>query len=1163
MKIRGRYIGILAVLGLLIALVPLAPAGAAVGDLTIIGGAADEGAFFSDKIGFNVLEIAVEDSDLSPARVGKARYDDFNAGATVDLNDGVVAGELDIAEKLDGGLMNPVCVDLEPQGNLDGVPDSPYRVDVDRDGVLDTAPTTADETLNVDACAPQGDVILGPGQDGNYADENAEDDETDTTDETLDNTYTVSLKETLRDADDDGMLMEADDVTVTLDNDGLTAVTEFNFGDAATDEGLGISTIELIDKPRDPNANSDEDENLVIEYKYSEYKFDATTPIRIAGTQVSSGDSFATATNEKQIDGVNSADAIVTTTSSVAGGDNFVIATFVYNVQDKESKFVTVSSSTSQARNLNRVLDGNESSARSNLFESSVLLVTHDDFTAIDSIADDTTYAGDSETVLVSHLTASNLDDDQDLADRIADAVGELDRIETTSKATDLVARLLAVSHGDTISVTYRDASGSGSGSNVVKTAEVDLEAPVVSLIAPTSGSFTSERVVTMEAEVVDEGAGINRDTLRVIASSGVNIEDSEPRSITDGVRLVRVPTTALVEGKKQWAVIVEDRVGNTPDTNDPDTEDENEAALGAAGPGTTIDDVGKAFSFAVDTTAPTLVSGKTGVSLDNSGVTSGDADDQEMEKTTPNREWLRVIFAAGAGTAPLDAATVAPGDFRVDGEEPTEAIVNSKTQGEVGKGLAVYLRVAELDTDAMPKVEITGEIRDRAGNIRSGGSLPSIIDGLPPMLEVTPSGDLADDEIVLAITSTERIRGNPAVTVTGTKPVKDGTVVGVQEPRANRDSGSFTSWTATVENPSAQNPNRYYVVVSASDGDGNEVILGDASDKDDLISFQFDAGEPGLRFVNGAGAEGKLLTDTTSKPEEGAVWIVAEFDEDEHENDKYRDVTVTELKLTNVDTDEVITEDVASLFGGLDACENQGTAISDEDYAKAHRCSEHTLAVNLTPGMYKIEMTGEDAEGNSTTKNATFEVTEAEPFELVLRPGQNFISIPGMPMGDAGNINTLLADEAITAISTYDQSRGLQGESPWLRSAKDLETGMFSGDITAIEPGKAYFIVSKANVTLEIVIQAAEGLPPVIPVRQGYNAIGFWSVSGEESAKLDLYLGGIGWTVAYTYDPTPGVYWQTLRKGEEDFETGELVNEAKAGVGYLVYALYDSSLTP
>ena len=424
MKIRGRFIAILAVLGLLMALLPLAPAGAAVGDLTIIGGADQEGAFFSDKAGFNVLEIAVEDADLSPVRVGTARYLDIASVSrtAIDLNEGVVAGELEITQKLDGGLMNPVCVDLEPQGNLDGVADSPYRVDADNDGVLDLAPTTTDETLNVDACAPQGVVILGPGPNDAYIDNPATTDADQ--DESADNTYTIALKEILRDSDGPDGVVDANDVTVRLDNDELESPADFLMGTPLDDMGLGVQTISLIDKPRDPNNSSIEDENLVVEYEYSEYKFTTTTPIRIAGTQILSGDSFATATNEKQIDGVNSGTAVVSATGTgVDTDDDFVIATFVYNVEDKESKFVTVSSSTSQARNLNRVLDGYESTARSNLFESSVLLVTHDDFATIDSVAKDATYAGDSKTVKVSDLTASNLDNNQDLADRIAGAV--------------------------------------------------------------------------------------------------------------------------------------------------------------------------------------------------------------------------------------------------------------------------------------------------------------------------------------------------------------------------------------------------------------------------------------------------------------------------------------------------------------------------------------------------------------------------------------------------------------------------------------------------------------------------------------------------------------------------------------------------------------------
>ena len=201
------------------------------------------------------------------------------------------------------------------------------------------------------------------------------------------------------------------------------------------------------------------------------------------------------------------------------------------------------------------------------------------------------------------------------------------------------------------------------------------------------------------------------------------------------------------------------------------------------------------------------------------------------------------------------------------------------------------------------------------------------------------------------------------------------------------------------------------------------------------------------------------------------------------------------------------------------------------------------------------------DSVGNVVTGDVDFEVTEAEPFELKLKPGQNFISIPGMPMGDGGNIDTLLADEAISSVSTYDRSRELQGENPWLRSTKDLETGLFSGDITAIEPGKAYFISSTASVTLEITLQAAGDLPPTIPVRQGYNAIGFWSVSGADDAEIDLYLGSVGWSVAYSYDPTPGKGWEVLRKGgtDENFEGLKI----EAGKGYLVYALYDGVLTP
>ena len=785
--------------------------------------------------------------------------------------------------------------------------------------------------------------------------------------------------------------------------------------------------------------------------------------------------------------------------------------------------------------------------------------------------------------MLASEELADILDRVEDIIDELGlkscvDDAGELDSPCVPDSAEALVDRLLSVSHGDTITVTYPDKNARGdSEGSVVKTAEVDMEAPVVTLVRPTDKLFTKEEAITLQADVVDTGAGVERDDIVMIATTGVSLPGSEDQlksPIVSGFSVTGVPTAGVAEGKHTWAVLVMDKVGNTPDVDIEGTE-ENEGARGAAAPDSDIkDEVDNPFEFTVDTNAPTLETGKTGISLKNPGITSG--DDRESEK--PNqRDWVRVEFDLGAnGGAALDPSTVGAGDFRVDGATPLDAKVNVAGQDcdddgkkcKIAKGSAVYLQVGQLDTDERPKVELTGEIMDKSGNLRTGGSVSALVDGLSPVLTVTTSADISDDEITITVSSSERLSGRPMVQLATTEP-DDGTLEDLREDglAVSLVTGATTVWEAT-EDVTGSQAFKYYVVVTGNDASNNSAKVGDDKPADDIISFQLDSQEPSLKFKDSIGED---LED--SEQEEGAVWIVAEFDEDEHDKDSYRKVTVTALTLTNLDTEEVVADDPVALFGGEMACvdhevtgkvsltgteEGYTAAASDEK----DKCAQLTLAIDLTPGMYNIKMTGVDNVGNETTKNVDFEVTEAEPFELELKPGQNFISIPGMPMGDGGNIDTLLADEAISSVSTYDRSRELQGENPWLRSSKDLETGLFSGDITAIEPGKAYFINSAASVTVEIRLQAAGDLPPVIPVRQGYNAIGFWSVAGDESADLDLYLGGIGWTVAYTYDPTPGRGWEVLRKGAED-DDGNLVNEVEAGKGYLVYALYDSVLTP
>ena len=107
MKIRGRFIGILAVLGLLIALVPLATAGAVAGEVKLTGG--ENGQYFSDQTDFNIVTIEIRDADLTPLRRGTARLTNGAGQTALDLADFVVAGEKEVTERFDGGASNPVC----------------------------------------------------------------------------------------------------------------------------------------------------------------------------------------------------------------------------------------------------------------------------------------------------------------------------------------------------------------------------------------------------------------------------------------------------------------------------------------------------------------------------------------------------------------------------------------------------------------------------------------------------------------------------------------------------------------------------------------------------------------------------------------------------------------------------------------------------------------------------------------------------------------------------------------------------------------------------------------------------------------------------------------------------------------------------------------------
>ncbi len=1059
MKIKGRFIAVLAAVGLLAALLPALPTGAVAGVVTLTGGADGKGAFFSDNMGNNVVKIQVTDDDLSPARIGKARYSQHPANTEFLLAEAVLGGETEKVDKFS-------------------------RSDA-------TTPVT--------------------------------------------NQWRFELTQTARDRSGNGVLSK-EDVSVEVNGQTLSASQYSTEVDQSLD-GQGITHVTVIGQPP-----READGSVVITYEITEYRFGNDTPLRLAGTEIHYGPTLAAATNQINVSRAVSEDAEVDTTQGLPS-PQAAIVTFVYHVKDTAKKYVRVSTTTS---GVTRQLDGEETTATTSVFGSQIGVVESSDYTKLTSQAGnslndtDTANGGNNDgTVQISELDNTNQLKPA-LHTKLTTLAGDLG-LNASDSAQTLINSVISATHNDTLTVSYADASPAA---NVSKTAKIDLEAPVVTLIQPTNKLFTRSNVVTLQASVVDANSGVDSGDIDLVASFTLGSLGT-PAPIQNGYTVTNVPST-LGEGKHEWAIRVEDRVGNTPTVNDPDTK-KNEAALGAVAPLTTITNVGNPFVFTVDINGPVLASAKTGNYLKNAGVTSGDKQETEARD---NREWVRATFNLGDGGAPLDAETVTATDFTVGGATPLEAVVNAKAQGSQAAGSIVYLKVAELDTSAKPAVRLTGEVRDKAGNPRTDGTIASgnVADGLSPTITVTPSASITSGNVTVTVSSSERLRVNPSVGLTTTKPVK-GTAPTTSPLTTSLQTGALTTWVATYNRP-ADSASIQYVVVSASDLADNTANVGVAANDKDLISFQVDDADPGLMFRD---ATGKALKD--SKQQEGAVWIVAEFDDDEYTGDTYRKVTLSSVALTDGDGNSV-TSETGDLFGADDvAC---GTGADG-------KCATYTLAIDLTPGDYTIEATGTDAAGNSVTGKAAFKVTARAPFKLELKPGVNLISVPGSPVGDSGNLNILFEGEPVNLVTTFDRTMELEGGNPWLRSTRDPETGLFTGDISTLEPGAAYFVTAEARTTINITLRSVVGeLPPTVMVRYGYNALGYSSIAPTPAAQpIDDYLNSIPWTVAYSYDPTPGRGWEVIRPGSSDPDSAPDTINAEPGKGYLVFSRFDATLTP
>jgi len=862
---------------------------------------------------------------------------------------------------------------------------------------------------------------------------------------------------------------------------------------------------------------------------------DTVVAISVAGTSINASTLVTTAGDSETLSfNVSDTAASSQTTSKYWLGDVDIDpaapTSGEYNLDVYETRVIAVRYTYDEPNNTDYTDDDDATQQSLNLKSSSSssgvdLTLTEDG---------DATGSFDGEAALVSEanlesitdvITSAALDDDVDTIaeliaalDALPDDAGEdastwatatttaLTGVTTASVIEDLVDVSLKVAHGDTITATYDDQGDSADSD----TATVDMEAPVISGVAPADGTYTNDQTPRFTATITDGDSGVDLLTLDVSVNSIDVTDDVSSDPVTDGYDLEFIGGATELgadpgdpAASYDWSVSITDEVGNVA----------------------TTDDDGDAITFTIDTVDPDLDSAVTGIGikLDASDADDDDETDDYIEFSDPG--WIKLTFDED-----VDVASLSVGDFEVDGDAPDgvvtsggEDILNLAGTADLGNADAVvYLQVSDLDADDTPEIGVVDDIDDLSGNSLDDLTDDDVVDAsdsIDPTLTITLSATLGadEDEITITVASDEDLDDLDVTVENGE--------LSTSAPVTMTRTGTTDVWTGDYEIGDS--------AVFTVDASGVDSA---ANTGEEDAEFEGDIGAPTVA------ATANTVDITTGDPEveEGSVWIVTTFGDDEYDDDSHKTVTVTAVSLEDEDGNSV-SADVADLF-------------TDDDKV-------FTLAVTLDAGDYTFSITADDDAGNEADSgDLEFAVTARASFDIDLLPGVNLVSIPSAALGDGGNINVLLEDLPVTSVMTYDRSVDVAGGNPWLASTVDAETGVFSGDIATLEPGKAYFVTATASTTIEVdLAPVSVTLPPRMQVLQGFNSIGFWSISGDSSADMDAYLNSISWSVAYSFSPVPGEGWDVFRP-DEDLSAGD---NAEEGIGYLVYVTEDGTLTP
>ncbi len=791
--------------------------------------------------------------------------------------------------------------------------------------------------------------------------------------------------------------------------------------------------------------------------------------------------------------------------------------------------------------------------------------------------------------------------------------------VETVPDFSTDIPRL-PVNERDTVTVNYPDGSES---------LRVETTKPIFSNFGPAHNSTGDDSRPTVSAQVTDGDSGLKESNIGVIfanSAGGSSVselivkvgDDADADSVAGGYEVsARLGSTEdlSADGEIWWWVYAKDNAGNVAYSDRLDktssgaddacdvTTVAGQSQTSAAAHANLLQDAQNdnkcdPYVIKVDSTDPKIHHAETGRWWDTS-LSTGDSDDKTEYRTSKaNRSSVLLIFNEG-----LDPATVQASDFEVNDSPPSSAdIYNVKVRDDnvieddedteqdessgdgnddyynadaipqfVGedKGYVFLTLGQELSPNARPKVEMTGEVSDLAGNRQNALQRDAEADDrIGPKLAVTiAEGDrpVTAKDVTITITADENI-GTPAVSfykVDSHSP-EDGDSVQMlgSEQTASATFVSAKEYTAKLT-PSADG--LYTVFVTASDSSGsNEGEIGDRTVEIDVdgettaILFERDKNidapdfDPAKDGVNNSfetdDANGFIRIDYSSEADEYTSTTLAARDADP---DATPPVTAREeMSGDDLDTHGRVTIVSATL---------DGDDISGDLNPNTNGNIFQYHLDNKPVGEYKLEMVVRDEAGNqnAAAHKGTIKIIERKPYKLTLNPGWNLVSLPGQPADT--DINAVIpADHPIDAVATYDP----MVPGAWLTSLESGD-GTFDGTVTTIESGLAYWIRTSSFQALEVNIPkptpgASTTLLPTIPISQGWNLVPVLDVDGDfelaEQTADDNYFSGLtsGSVAAiYTYNTVTNSWMQVT-------ETGVAL-----GKGYWVYATKPGVIVP